>query len=523
MVHRRVALLGGSFVSVADEPTAVDRVAIVGDGLMAGAGLAGADPAAAAPTPSPLSWRPSSAWRAADRRQRRVRRRGGRQRRLRPPGPSLDDEYVTGPQAPLATTTQARGRRHVRRRWRPRTSCSPASAPRTSASTPSSAQCGHGCDTRWRFTAQQVLRDRVYPRVYENLRALRAAHPDAVVVAFAPPTPVAAGSACAAFGTGGGHHGGREPLPRRRAVPVAAHHDAARRDQRRRQRRRRDPGPRRPRGVRPPHPWVNGLRPRRRRCDGAGSFLPNAAGHAAIADYLRGVVVGRRPAPAENPQVAGPARPGAAGGGTVRGAGDGRAGSTPATAGTCPLRVTVGGLRNGDRVDLLVDGLAPVPSEAAAGPDGTVDVTVQVPEPTAPTPVVVEVSSIDRNLRGSTVATIGVPSTGLRSPRPTSATVDEDGVAVVDVLANDDGSRSVTSSRSGPGLVTGPAHGTAVVEDDVVLGRRVVRYQPAAGYCGPDSFTYEIADAGDLRATATVSVTVRCVNDPPDAGRLRRR
>ena len=137
-----------------------------------------------------------------------------------------------------------------------------------------------------------------------------------------------------------------------------------------------------------------------------------------------------------------------------------------------------------------------------------------MPAPAAPSPVVVEVSSIDRNLRGSTVATIGVVVNRAPVATPDSTTVDEDGIAVVDVLANDtdpDGPPITVLSA----LVTGPAHGTAVVSDDVALGRRVVRYQPAAGYCGPDSFTYEIADPGDLRSTATVSVTVVCVNDAP--------
>ncbi len=131
--------------------------------------------------------------------------------------------------------------------------------------------------------------------------------------------------------------------------------------------------------------------------------------------------------------------------------------------------------------------------------------------------MLVEVSSIDRNLRGSTVATIGVAVPRPPVATPDTTTVDEDGVAVVDVAANDTDPDILLGDVITvlPNLVTGPAHGTAVVEDDVALGRRVVRYQPAAGYCGPDSFTYEISDTTDLRATASVSITVVCVNDPP--------
>ena len=57
----------------------------------------------------------------------------------------------------------------------------------------------------------------------------------------------------------------------------------------------------------------------------------------------------------------------------------------------------------------------------------------------------------------------------------------------------------------------------------MALGRRVVRYQPAAGYCGPDSFTYEIADTTDLRATASVEHHGGLRQRPagPDAGPIR--
>ena len=263
-------------------------------------------------------------------------------------------------------------------------------------------------------------------------------------------------------------------------------------------------------------PWVNGLRTDPSGALAAGSFLPNADGHAAIVEYLRGVVVdGAGRLLLENPQsqvlrVLAPQEEAPF--------------VVPVTAvqvdacdaGTCPVRVTVGGLRNGDRVDLLVGGIAPVPSSTAAGLDGTVDVTVQVPAPTSPTLVLVEVSSIDRNLRGSTVATIGVAVPRPPVATPDTTTVDEDGVTVVDVVANDTDPDSPLGDVITvlPNLVTGPAHGTAAVEDDVALGRRVVRYQPAAGYCGTDSFTYEISDTTDFRAIIGEHHS-GCVNDPP--------
>ena len=138
-------------------------------------------------------------------RQRGLRRCGRGERRLRRRR-TVARRRVRHRRPGAAGVDHPGGRRGpVRRgRWRTGRRAGRRSAPRTSASTGILGQCGCGCDTRWRATAQAVLRDRVYPRVYENLRALRLAHPSAVVVAFAPPTPVAAGSGCALFGTSGG-------------------------------------------------------------------------------------------------------------------------------------------------------------------------------------------------------------------------------------------------------------------------------------------------------------------------------
>ncbi|HWJ81682.1 MAG TPA: Ig-like domain-containing protein [Nocardioides sp.] len=93
-----------------------------------------------------------------------------------------------------------------------------------------------------------------------------------------------------------------------------------------------------------------------------------------------------------------------------------------------------------------------------------------------------------------------------------SATVTEDDPATpVDVLAND------TDPDGGPisvGSVTQPAHGTVAITG----GGTGLTYQPDPNYCntpGPiDTFTYALAPGG---STATVTVTVTCVNDAPTA------
>ncbi|MFL6262102.1 MAG: IPTL-CTERM sorting domain-containing protein, partial [Thermoanaerobaculia bacterium] len=96
-----------------------------------------------------------------------------------------------------------------------------------------------------------------------------------------------------------------------------------------------------------------------------------------------------------------------------------------------------------------------------------------------------------------------------------TATVAEDsGATAVNVLANDTdpdgGAKSITS-------VTQPANGTVAITG----GGTGLTYQPNANYCNspsgsPDTFTYTLTPGGST-ATATVSMTVTCADDPPTA------
>ncbi len=119
-------------------------------------------------------------------------------------------------------------------------------------------------------------------------------------------------------------------------------------------------------------------------------------------------------------------------------------------------------------------------------------------------------------ISGGDDATVSVTVTCVDDPPVAvsdTATVLEDAAATaVNVLAND------TDIDAGPttiNSVTQPANGTVAVTG----AGAGLTYQPAANYCNnppgttPDTFTYTLNGG----STATVSVTVTCVNDPPVA------
>lgn len=98
--------------------------------------------------------------------------------------------------------------------------------------------------------------------------------------------------------------------------------------------------------------------------------------------------------------------------------------------------------------------------------------------------------------------------------QPTAAndtfTIDEDAVGDFAVLTNDgiapDQNETLTITA-----VSTPTRGTATN-----AGTRIT-YRPNANTSGTDSFTYSISDGNGGTATATVNVTIRPINDPPDA------
>src|SRR5439155_17457906 len=87
-----------------------------------------------------------------------------------------------------------------------------------------------------------------------------------------------------------------------------------------------------------------------------------------------------------------------------------------------------------------------------------------------------------------------------------SVALDEDTSVDVVLRGSDVEGSALTFS-----IVTPPSHGALVGTSPTV------RYVPAANYYGPDSFVFKVNDGELNSATATVSITVRPVDDVPVA------
>jgi VCBS repeat-containing protein len=89
------------------------------------------------------------------------------------------------------------------------------------------------------------------------------------------------------------------------------------------------------------------------------------------------------------------------------------------------------------------------------------------------------------------------------------ASVLEDSSVTIPVLGND---YDVDGDPLSVSLVSGPANGRATVNPD-----GTITYTPNPDFCGTDSFTYKACDPSGACDTATVTITVTCVNDAPVA------
>ena len=90
-----------------------------------------------------------------------------------------------------------------------------------------------------------------------------------------------------------------------------------------------------------------------------------------------------------------------------------------------------------------------------------------------------------------------------------SASTNEDTSVIINVLANDQDANGDALSAT---VVTGPAHGTLVKNADGSFS-----YTPTKDWYGTDSFTYLASDGKASSSAATVTITVKPVNDAPVA------
>ena len=93
------------------------------------------------------------------------------------------------------------------------------------------------------------------------------------------------------------------------------------------------------------------------------------------------------------------------------------------------------------------------------------------------------------------------------------ATVAEDASpTAINVLANDSDAENDAFFIAS---ASDPANGTVVLTGGTPGAHTGLTYEPDDNYCGADSFTYTLTPGGD---TATVSITVTCVNDDQGQG-----
>jgi VCBS repeat-containing protein len=123
----------------------------------------------------------------------------------------------------------------------------------------------------------------------------------------------------------------------------------------------------------------------------------------------------------------------------------------------------------------------------------------------------------------TTGATQASTTVGTCNPSPTanavSKTTDEDTATNITLAGSDAGTCELTFS-----IVSGPTHGSlgsisnnACASGSPNTDTASVQYTPTADYNGSDSFTYKVNDGTSDSSSATVSITINPIADPPTA------
>ena len=174
--------------------------------------------------------------------------------------------------------------------------------------------------------------------------------------------------------------------------------------------------------------------------------------------------------------------------------------------------VTIAVLSNDDDIDgdtLTVTGASdPANGSVAVNLDGTITYT---PDPDFSGADVFTYGISDGN-GGSDTATVTVTVNEINdAPAAVDdvAVTDEDVAATIAVLSNDTDPDGDTLSVT---AASDPANGSVAVNVD-----GTITYTPDSGFSGVDSFTYTIDDGRGGTSSATVSVTVNPVDNPPVA------
>ncbi len=122
--------------------------------------------------------------------------------------------------------------------------------------------------------------------------------------------------------------------------------------------------------------------------------------------------------------------------------------------------------------------------------------------------IATEVPAEDIQFVGDTV-TLGTPPTATDD----TLAANEDAATDLDVLVNDD----PHPEGEGPLTIVAVNAVTPGATVTIINGGTAIRYTSVPNAFGTDTFTYTVRDANNEEDTATVTVNVANVNDPPDA------